>query len=317
MAKKDEKPPADDLPPGDDDDGGAEFSDAFTEFSKPDDKRSAPKDAEPPPAGGKSAPEPEPEPEPDPWAGVPKDLRARIEGIESERDKLRNDWKAASSRASKEVSELAKRNSDLERQLKEREKAPPPSAAAAPPSAGGDPTKWAEFKEDYPDIADAMELHWEEQKTALRDELRRERDLDMAPIRKKAEEEFYESEYARLDHDHADWRDVTATDEYNGWLDAQPDSIRALAQSSYAAEVSAALTIYKSANGIPSAPPANPGDRSAERIAAERQARLERSKTVPTRSQTTVRPAAADDFAAAFHGYAQAEEERIRRARGA
>jgi DNA repair exonuclease SbcCD ATPase subunit len=163
---------------------------------------------------------------------------------------------------------------------------------------------WEEFKEDFPDMARAFESRLKAD-DARQAQMKQELDelrASVQPIQQQAHEQQLQSEYARLEDRHEDWREVVNAPEFDKWLQSQNQSIRALADSTSADDASALLDFYKNVR-----PPGEGDNRAKEH--EKRQNRLANAQTVSRRG-TATRGAAPDDFEAAFDYYAEKKSRR-------
>lgn len=249
-------------------------------------------------------------------------------------------YRAAKGRARAEVSTLARRNAELERELANVRRqqpvapnAPVPSAAAPAAGEGAQPTAaeiaaasaspeaWQQFEKDYPEVARAMDARLEARldarlNAALRDRDQRLDSMDarLAPVAERAERDATATELEVLSGVHEDWRGVVEDQAYWNWLAAQSAATQQLANSPYGSDVASAITLYKAAHPELAAAPA-PADQQPEsevqRLQREREERLKGATTVQTRPRGGTRPTDSADFSGAFNAYAAAEERQM------
>lgn len=205
---------------------------------------------------------------------------------------------------------------ELQRRVQERQQAAPQAPAAqrqAP--AGQDPASddqqkqdiaeemgsddWETFKEDFPDMARALESRLatdRQQRAQLEREVADLRST-VQPIQQQAQEEHLKVQEDALAARHPDWREVVAAPAFAEWLNQQPESLQALTNSEDAAEAAALLDMYRAQAG--GAAPAG----SREGTPDKRQQRLAAAQSVGRRGAPR-RGAVDDDFDAAFDHYA-------------
>jgi len=233
----------------------------------------------------------------------PDDLSKRLKELEQENEKLRHSDASQRGRLGayqRQINELQRRQQELD--------------AAKPTSQNGDPQTddqqrqdmaesmgvddWEEFKEDFPDMARAFEarLKADQQRQAKLEQEVAELRSTVQPMQEQAHEQQLQSEYARLEDRHNDWREVVNAPEFDTWLKSQNPSIQALAESESADDASALLDFYKGANG-------GGPDTSRAQQHDKRQSRLANAQTVSRRGAGQ-RSGAPDDFDAAFEHYA-------------
>lgn len=252
---------------------------------------------------GTSAEGGEPSPEaqaPDPWKDVPDELRAQIALIEKERDDAKHRAKSD-----------AERVAALSRKLASLSAASAPSAPA--PEKKAEPTeaqkaldaKVAQLKEDYPEVAEPML----ELLAAQRNELTGVKS-QLDAVNQDRQARVIAEQEALLVQSHPDWREVSATEQFAGWLSEQPEGLQRLASSWDARETSTVLSLYKTeaaAAGEGGAAVATPAQLAAD---AKRRQQLEGGK------ETKSRPAPAtsgppDDFDAAQKYYAEKKDREM------
>lgn len=244
-------------------------------------------------------------------------------------------YRAAKGRARQEVSTLARRNAELERELANARRQQQPAAAspAAPAGApaGGEgaqptaaeiaaasesPEAWQQFEKDYPEVARAMDARLDARlNAALRDRDQRLDGLDarLAPVSERAEKEATAAELEVLSGVHEDWEGVVKDRAYWDWLGRQSPTTQQLANSPYGSDVASAITLYKAAHPELGAPAEGGQEQESEvqRLQREREERLRGATTVQTRPRTGTRPTDSADFSGAFAAYATAEERQM------
>lgn len=187
-------------------------------------------------------------------------------------------------------------------QLKQQQRAPQPSAGDNPQGSGMSDAKWEQLKQDYPDIAEAMEAQLNGVRSQYQNELQQLRQ-QVEPIQQKQQEAEYNSHISSqmeaLNSAHPDWQDVVRTAEYTSWLQQQPQAIQQLMGSTSAEDNIYLLNTFKSTRSNAQATPdTNPVQQRRER-------QLQQAKTIPNRSRSGGQNAIAeDDFDAAFDYYA-------------
>lgn len=141
--------------------------------------------------------------------------------------------------------------------------------------AAKDEDEWNQLREEFPEWAEALE----KKTTGLREELKSEIDAiksSAAPagdIDSRLEKMRLDYEVKLLTIKHPDWRQKTASPEYQAWLAQQPDDVRDTAlNSNDAMECIEILDKFDVSNKQ---------GRSAAEIAEERQRRLKTSEGLP------------------------------------
>jgi DNA repair exonuclease SbcCD ATPase subunit len=155
---------------------------------------------------------------------------------------------------------------------------------------------WETFKQDFPDMARAVEarLTADQQRQAQLEQQIAQLQSTVQPIQQQAHEQAIQSEYARLEDRHSDWRDVIRAPAFKTWLQNQNPAIKALAASDSADDASALIDFYKGMT---------PGDNSRAETHDKRKDRLASAQTVSRRGAAQQR-GTPEDFDAAFEHYA-------------
>jgi hypothetical protein len=277
-------------------DENQEFEDAFAEFA--DSKRvEEPEETErEEPQGEEDAPaQEEPEREEggqeDPLAALTDDQRDYLKKIEEERDQWRHRFQSDAGR----VGALQRKINELETQLtSSASKSPEQPSQREIEGAIGDDKKLDEFKEDYPEFADAIQHIVESRLQKEREALEEKFGQQIKPIherfQKNEQEQYFASQYAALEAAHPDWQSVGRSQEFMEWVKRQPPIIQQAANSDDAHDVSFVLDTFK-------------GQRKPARTQESRRTRLEQNVSVKSRGAAPTGPP--DDFEGAFDYYAR------------
>jgi len=237
------------------------------------------------------------------------DIAEKLKALEAENEKLRHSDASQRGR----LGAYQRQINELQRKQQELESAKPTNDSGEAQSddqqrqdmaesMGVD--DWAEFKEDFPDMARAFEarLKADQQRQAKLEQEVAELRSTVQPIQEQAHQQQLQSEYARLESRHDDWREVVNAPEFDTWLKTQNPSIQALAESDSADDASALLDFYKGSNG-------GGDDTSRAKPHDKRQSRLANAQTVSRRGAGQ-RSGAPDEFDAAFEHYAAKQQQR-------
>jgi len=297
------KPQEDDTIAGDDD----SFESAFEEYSQSatpaDDRDEYHTDRDTPPAEGEDQGEDQGEDdEPE------EDVSSRLKELEEENQKLKHSDASQRGR----LGAYQRQINELQRKAQELESAKSTDAngeAQSDDQQRKDMAEsmgledWEAFKEDFPDMAKAFEarLKADQQRQAQLEQQVSELRSAVQPMQEQAHQQQLQSEYARLEDRHSDWREVVNAPQFQEWLQSQNPSIQQLAGSDSADDASALLDFYKGANGG--------GDDSSAKPHDKRQSRLANAQTVSRRGAGQ-RTGAPDDFDAAFEHYAAKQRSR-------
>jgi len=233
------------------------------------------------------------------------DVSERLQQLEAENERLRHSDASQRGRLGayqRQINELQRKAQELEAA---KQKSPDGEAQSddqqrqdMAESMGME--DWETFKEDFPDMARAFEarLSKDQQRQAQLEQEIADLRSTVQPIQQQAHEQQLQTEYARLESRHTDWREVVNAPEFQEWLQSQNPSIQQLAGSDSADDASALLDFYKGATG------AGAGDDNSRASQHDkRQSRLANAQTVSRRGAGQ-RSGAPDDFDAAFEHYA-------------
>jgi hypothetical protein len=230
----------------------------------------------------------------DPWEGLKPEQRSYFERL------------AASERSQRgRVGALTKKLNGAQRTAQPSESQP---AERQPSTASGDEPSPASSIEARLEKLDAVAEEYGDINGPVVEELKALR-AEINAIRPKVEEvdldkSAYELEkaYVALEEKHSDWETVAGTPEFLEWAKTQPENLWAMVNSYDPAEVSLAITLYKTENGLASRATgeADEGANGSTATGDRRQRQLDGSKQVTTRGA----PAATgvpNEYSAAFH----------------
>lgn len=294
-----DKPQDDDAIASDEQD----FDSSFEEFSKTAtaDRDEYHVDRDAPPAEG-AGQDHQDDPEED-------DVSEKLKKLEEENQRLKHSDASQRGR----LGAYQRQINDLQRAQQQVESAKPTNEDGKPQDDDQQKTEmaesmgvddWKEFKEDFPDMARAFEarLKADQQKQAQLEQQVNELRSAVQPIQEQAHQQQLQSEYARLEDRHTDWREVVNAPEFTEWLQSQNPSIQQLAESDSADDASALLDFFKGSSG-------GGDDNSRAKPHDKRQSRLANAQTVSRRGSTP-RNGVPEDFDAAFEHYAAKQARR-------
>lgn len=136
-----------------------------------------------------------------------------------------------------------------------------------------DPSKWAEYEENWPDEAEAIKAYLAQERQQIRQEILNEVSPYLNYIQQTSQQTAQEQFLAALaDEDHQDWQEVWQSKEFGDWFNAQPEPVKALHQSNNPKDIHWLLDTYKHTHGL------NTGKANA--LQRQRQQRLQRSESV-------------------------------------
>lgn len=179
--------------------------------------------------------------------------------------------------------------------------------------------KWDEFKEDYPEIAEAFDERFSSAMTEQNERI----DTVLAPVVEKQQEEDMEGNYNKVADVFPEWQNAVKEVHFDEWLSNQPAAVRSLAASEDAEDASSLIGLYddhRIANDIPSlrAVPEDTGDDSstATELEAKRQRQLDAGLTIQSKPARIVtnEDGSGDAFEDAFAAYAARNDAKHQRA---
>lgn len=240
-----------------------------------------------------AAPEDKPEaahedqPPVDEWEGVPQAVRNRLQALES---------------IPSQISKLAGHVGGFKSQLGQLESAITAAKQAAERRGEDAPTKqqvqeaaanpeaWANFKQEFPEIAEAVHAKLAADIAASRED--RAPPVDVDDLRSQVSRDINQSidaaeERALVRLKHPGWKATVQSPEFSAWFSAQPDELRALGASDLADDAIRVLDAYEQHRTAQS-------DADAARL--KQQQRLSAAVT-PTGSPAPVRAGISDEEA--------------------
>jgi len=235
------------------------------------------------------APEPKPEPEPEIKSEGQDELEKYKQEIQQWQHKYNSDLGRQNA--------LQRKIEALEQENQKLKKAPNPQGS------GLSNKEWDELKQDFPEIAKAMESRLSQVEDRFKsqyDQKIQEFEVEIQRRRASEAEEYRKSQYHLLEEQHPDWQDSIQSQEYQAWLVNQPEAVKAIARDSQDARDAAyILSTFKLATGK------THNLNQSDDLKQKRERKLQQAQTVPTRSgnQRSNMPPD-DDFEAAFNFFA-------------
>lgn len=214
------------------------------------------------------------------------------QGEEPEQQETEIDYKAELEKMTHRFNSVNGRVSAYQRQISElqSQKAQPQKPESI------DDSQWHSLKEDYPDIAEALDSkfnqmseQYEQRNKYLEDQ------LDF--MRQKSEEDFVDSQRQLMEKRHPDCYQVAQSQQFNQWLDAQPQPVKELRGSQIAADNIWLLDNFKRDFQI--------SQTADDGIQRKRDAQLRSAQTMPSRSRNSKPDMGKDDFDSAWDYFTQ------------
>ena len=277
-----------------------DFEQAFNEFAEPEHATTIVNDEliedeaeEEPGAEAESKAEAEPAPTVDIWADATDEQRTAMEAVRRERAEIEHRYKSDEGR----VSALQRKINDLEAiQHQAPVVAPVVAPAQSPVSEEGIDS----FREDYPDIANAVDKMVQSKMTTEREgfsqamnQMQQQMKQAIQPFQESEQKRFIDTQMQELESTHPDWRDVAQSTDFIEWLNVQPDPVRAMFTSDSAQDASYLVGSFKQTQ------PVVQEEQAVESSSNNRQA-LKQAVAPRSRRTAPVTNSIPEDYEAAF-----------------
>lgn len=242
------------------------------------------------------AQEPEPEQEEEAKGPTIEELIAEREALQRERDDWRHRYQSDQGRFLAAQRKLA----DLHNQQRQQESAQEPEGQRQQAAAGVQAMKdgrFAQFAEEFPEMAEAITEYFNSQKTELLSTFNQH----IEPVKQWQQVQIEQEEQAAFNRAvnelatrHPDWEQYNRASnaEFDQWLSAQPAEIQSIYGRPDPYAASRLIDFYKSEKGMAQSAPG--ASSRAEKLQAQRQQKLERS-TLPTTKGGSVTNTDPDD----------------------
>jgi hypothetical protein len=243
----------------------------------------------------------EPEQVADPFADLDDAQRDEIGRLRKEAV----DWKHRYQSDEGRVSALQRKINELEN----RATSTPTVEQIAEVADSGNEEEMNAFKEDYPDIALAVDRMVASRLKAERQQHQQViSQMDsryqqiLQPIQQQEHQRTVDVQLSSLEQRHSDWREVATSASFTDWVSRQPEAVRNMVNSDYADDASYVLDSFKSMSGHNSQQQTQPSP-GVEQIVNKRQQVLDNAVAPRTR-RSAPKTGVPDDFDAAFAYYA-------------
>lgn len=248
----------------------AEFDAAFDEATGIESEQNEPEQQE----IDQTVEEPEAKPE--------KSTDELIEELQRDRDNWRHQFQSNNGR----ISTYQKQIQDLQGQIQDLSKKQQDQLQQSIKD-----NDWDQIKEDFPELADAMDKRL---KTQIDQALSRISQFDnrLKPIEEQTHQQRIQGQYAALAAEHPDYKEVVRSNEFQQWIQTQPQPVKQLYNSEAAQDAAYLLSSFKAMTGR-NKPSQTQG------IQENRRAKLAASAS-PTTKRVAKQPIADDDFDAAW-----------------
>lgn len=191
-----------------------------------------------------------------------------------------------------------------------------PSEKELKDALSGDDADWNEFKEEYPEVATAIDRRFAVERESMNGEIGKVK-AQIKPLHESAEQTQNKNNISLLEtpkedggFGHEDFIDAINSPEFSEWQENQPVAIQELANSSDPADAASMIDYFKATTGYGQdknenldLPPNKDADEAAK-LAASRKQKLVDSQSVSGKgTASTAIPE--DDFESAFDIYAK------------
>jgi len=183
------------------------------------------------------------------WATATEEQRKAIEELRNEKSNWQHRFQSDAGR----VSALQRKINELEALQSSR-----PQQVQEPVQVPIDPTSSAEmdsFREDYPDIANAVDRMVQQQLANERQQFQGAlSQLDsrisqtIKPIQESEQQRFVDSQMKALEIEHPDWREVATSNDFMSWMVQQPEPVQAMYNSDSASDAAYLVSSFKQVN---------------------------------------------------------------------
>lgn len=173
----------------------------------------------------------------DPWLSVDEELRNQHYALQANHNKLQNDHKANSGR----VQALNNKVKELTELTKKSEQNGEQQSSTMPTAEELEGKSFDEVEEEWPEIAGYLKKQL--------DTVTQQFEQRLSPFEQQQQQaqqrQHIASELDSLAKVHPDFREVSSDTKFNAWVNSQPDSVKQMARSTYAADNIALLNLYK------------------------------------------------------------------------
>lgn len=256
----------------------------------------------------------EPAEEPDPYEGMTDEVKARFVTLEEEKGKLEHRIKSDDGRVNAYQRQVTELSQQIEQIQKSSAKAQPTNEEIKD-AMEGDDADWDSFKEDYPEVANAIDGRFSRFESKQAERI----DTVLTPVIEDQAEKQMEKAYEDVADEFPTWQDAVKEQNFNDWLVKQPAAVRDLSFSDDVNDASSLIGLYddhRIANNMPSLRKADdpgngdPVDDSADDLGAKRKRQLEAGSVVPSKPAriNTEAEEGEDEFERSFNAYAARKE---------
>ncbi|WPJ21787.1 hypothetical protein [Pseudoalteromonas phage vB_Pun_Y3] len=183
----------------------------------------------------------------DPWSQVDERLRNEYLTLQANHSKLQNDHKANAGR----VQALNNKVSEYQKLVEKAEQKGEP-AGKGPTADELEGMSFDEVEEEWPEVAGYLKRQLERTQQQLTKQFEEQLNPlnEMRQQQQQAmQQQQVRTELQRLQQVHPDYQEISQDSKFHQWVNAQPDTVKAMAGSLHAADNIALLNLFKSSTG--------------------------------------------------------------------
>jgi len=183
----------------------------------------------------------------DPWLQVDESLRNEFLTLQANHSKLQNDHKANAGR----VQALNNKVAEYQKLVEGAEQQGKPTGDG-PTADDLEGMSFEEVEEEWPEVAGYLKKQLERTQQQLTQQFEERLNPlnEMHTQQQQAQQQQHvQSELQRLQQVHPDFQSIASDSKFHDWVNAQPDTVKAMAGSLHAADNIALLNLYKGSNG--------------------------------------------------------------------
>lgn len=184
--------------------------------------------------------------EDDPWAAVPEPLRNEYLTAKQRAEQYESQYHAVTGRLAptqRELEAARKQLAEIEKQ-----KGAKGDSDAVPTASDIAGKSMQQLREEWPDVADAMQALLEAQRQEFEQRLTPLQQME-AERRQQQEQAAIQNELNRLSQAHPDYFQIATNPAFSNWVATQPPSVQAMYGSNSADDNIVLLNLYKDATG--------------------------------------------------------------------
>jgi hypothetical protein len=253
----------------------------------------------------------------DPYAGLTEAAKARLIALEETNKSLQHRVSSDAGRVSAFQRKINELTTQIDAIGKKSGGEQPTKKEVVDAMADG--SKWEAFKQEYPEVADAMDSRFSE----ISSKQNKQIETVLAPVIVERQQKDAEKAYGAVADVFPTWQNAVKEQPFQDWLASQPAAVQTLAESLEVADATSLIGLYDNhriVTGLPSLKKSDPVsgkegvDTSGKDSVAERRERQKQAGVTVQSKSARVDPNAdsESDFDAAFNAYAKRRESQRR-----